>query len=109
MRIFTAQDAAKKFGALLDAAMEAPVAIHRNGRPYAAIVSWRTFKDYERALQQHNEAQLLDMLSVSVDLLAAGKLGRGQRALALARRLGVAAPSEADTKAAEKLLAERGQ
>ncbi|MDZ7627289.1 MAG: type II toxin-antitoxin system Phd/YefM family antitoxin [Parvularculaceae bacterium] len=109
MRIFSAQDAAKKFGALLEAAAEAPVAIHRNGRPRAAIVSWRRFEDYERALKQHSEAQLLDTLSTALDLLSAGKLGKGERALALAlaRRLGVAAPSEADTKTAGKLLAAR--
>ncbi len=33
LRIFTALDAAKRFGAVLDAVEGGPVTIHRNGRP----------------------------------------------------------------------------
>lgn len=103
-QIFTARTAARKFGAMLDAAQSGPVTIYRHGRPQAAMVSWKLFQDYRKAYEEVLDDRHLDYLEKSLEALAAGRLGTGQRALALSKRFrteGVAAQHGAHTEKKE--------
>ncbi len=86
-RIFSARNAARKFGELLDAAEADPVAVYRHGRPSAAVMSWNLFEQYRKAYEDALETKRVEHLELSLKALIAGKLGTGQRALALAKRL----------------------
>jgi prevent-host-death family protein len=46
MKSFAATEAKTNFGALLDAAQRAPVAIRKNGRRVAFVLSQECFEDY---------------------------------------------------------------
>ncbi len=107
MIIFTARDAAKKFGALLDAAERGPVSILKSGRPRAVMISARQFDEYEKDRKKAHEEKLVDLIHSSLDLLREGKLGQGQKALALVRRLRLQEEKPGDARAADKLLEER--
>lgn len=87
LRIFSARDAAKNFGAVLEAADADPVTIHRHGRPRAAVIGWPLFEQYRKAYEDALEEKRIYFLEASIKALAEGKLGTGQRALALAKRL----------------------
>lgn len=101
MRIFTARDAAKKFGALLEAAESGPVTILRAGRPRAVMISARLFQQYEKDHAKANDEKFIDMIHLSLDLLKEGKLGQGQKTLALIRRLRLHQENPGDARAAE--------
>lgn len=107
MKTITANNAAKRFGAVLDAVEEGPITIMRNGRPRAVVLSAWLFEKYQKDHEKANEDQLLDLLQTSFDLLKDGKLGKGQKTLALARRLRLHEERPTDARAAERLLAER--
>lgn len=100
MRIFSARTAAKNFGAVLDAADKAPVTINRHGRPRAVMIGWREFQHYRKAYDEAMEQRLIEILEQGAVNLIEGKLGRGQKALALVRRLRRSA-AEADFANAE--------
>ncbi|MEZ5920641.1 MAG: type II toxin-antitoxin system Phd/YefM family antitoxin [Parvularculaceae bacterium] len=89
MHIFSARTAAKNFGAMLDAADKAPVTINRHGRPRAVMIGWREFQHYQKAYEEAMDLRVLEILRQSVEHLAAGRLGRGEKALALAKKLGL--------------------
>lgn len=104
MRVFSASDAAKRFGALLAAADHGPVTIAKAGRPCAVIISTRLFARYDEAYEKANGERCADLILRSIDLVKEGKLGRGQRALALARRLRLHDENPGDAKAVDSLL-----
>jgi prevent-host-death family protein len=104
VKSYSARDAAKKFGALLEDADAGPVEITKSGRRRAVLVSARSWAEYEAAYAKASDDRLLDLLAKSVDLLADGKLGRGVRALALARRLRLNEEKPGDERAAGQLL-----
>ena len=87
MRIFTARNAAKRFGEVLDAAATEPVVIRRNGRPCAVVIDDRLYKEYHAAYEAQTEERYLSLLERGVRRLTEGRLGRGERAVALSRRL----------------------
>ncbi len=87
MRLFEATRAAKKFGAVLDAARHAPVAIYRNGRPSAVMLDYELFRAYQTAYEAVREERYLTLIENALADLADGRLGRGDRTLAAARRL----------------------
>ncbi len=95
MRTYTASDAAKSFGEVLEAADLDPVIIRRHGRPRAAIIGWRLYERYRQAYDAAFEQRQLALLETSLNALVDGKLGRGQRALALVQRL---RPNDPPTK-----------
>lgn len=107
MKTIKSRDAAKKFGALMDASREGPVTITRSGRPCAVILSASLFARYEKDHEKANEEHIVDLLHTSLDLLKEGKLGKGQKALALAKRLRVHEERHTDAREAERLSAER--
>jgi prevent-host-death family protein len=109
MRTFTAREAYKKFGALLEAADAGPVAILKAGRPRAVVLSARRFEDYQKAYDKENEERFADLIQLSLDLLKEDKLGKGQRALALARRLRLHEERPGDARAAAALKAEQSK
>ncbi len=51
MKAFAATEAKTNFGALLDAAQRAPVAIKKNGRRVAYVMSEEYYQDYEQLKQ----------------------------------------------------------
>ena len=87
LRIFSARDAAKNFGAVLEAADADPVAVHRHGRPRAAVIGWPLFEQYRTAYVAALDEKLVRSLEAGFKALAEGKLGSDQRVLALAKRL----------------------
>lgn len=107
MKVMTATAASKKFGALLDAAEAGPVTILKDGRPRAVVLSARSFDEHRRAYEKESEERFADMIHLGLDLLKEDKLGKGQRALALARRLRLHEEKPGDARAAEKLRNER--
>lgn len=109
MRIYTARDAAKKFGALLEDADAGPVTILKSGRPRAVLISKRTFEQYQRAYEKEQEEQFADLVFKGIDLIRDGKLCEGERALALTRRLQMKELRPGDAKAIGKLLGEPGK
>ncbi len=104
MKSYSARDAAKRFGALLEDADSGPVEITKNGRRRAVLVSARSWAEYEAAHAKASDERLLGLLAKSVDLLAEGQLGQGERALALMRRLRLKEPRPGDERAAAELL-----
>lgn len=104
MKTYSARDAAKKFGALLEDADAGPVAILKSGRPRAVLVSARHWAEYEAAYAKMRDERMIELLAKSVDLLADGKLGQGERAFALVRRLRLNEPRPGDAKTAAQLL-----
>jgi PHD/YefM family antitoxin component YafN of YafNO toxin-antitoxin module len=103
MTIYTARDAARNFGALLEEADEQPVAVYRYGRPRAAIIGWRLYERYKRAYDASLEERQLRLLEISLEALAAGRLGRGEKALALAERLRLGQADRKDMQRAEQV------
>ena len=109
MKLMTASAASKKFGALLDAADAGPVTILKDGRPRAVVLSARQFEDYRRAYDKESEERFAEMVHLGLDLLREDKLGNGQRALALARRLRLHEEKPGDARAAEMLSKEAAE
>ncbi len=87
MRTFSARDAAKTFGAVLDAADDDPVVVHRHGRPRAVVMGWSLYQRYKKAYDDAFDARQIVYLEQSLKALVEGRLGRSNRALALAERL----------------------
>jgi len=104
MNVFSARDAAKRFGEVLEACDDGPVTINRNGRARAVVLSARDFEDYETAMKKYREERCLDLVVKSLDLLKDGRLGKGDRALALAKRLRLHEERSGDAGKAAKLL-----
>ena len=86
-RYFSASDAAKNFGALLDAAEDDPAIIHRHGRPRAAVLSWRLFEMYKKAYDAAFEEREIRLLELRLKAALAGRLGNCDRLRAFSRRL----------------------
>lgn len=107
MRLMTATAASKKFGALLEEADAGPVAIMKDGRRRAVVLNARLFDEYKRAYDKESGERFIDMIHLSLDLLNEGKLGRGERALALARRLRLQEEKPGDARQEETLLKEK--
>lgn len=107
MKTINSRTAAKKFGALLDAARDGAVTITRSGRPCAVILSTWLFDRYQKDHDKANEEHIVDLLHTSLDLLKDGRLGKGQKALALARRLRLHEERPTDAREADRVLAER--
>ncbi|OFX05807.1 MAG: hypothetical protein A3E78_10140 [Alphaproteobacteria bacterium RIFCSPHIGHO2_12_FULL_63_12] len=84
---YSARDAAKNFGALVEAADVEPVTVKRHGRPHAAVLSWRLFKDYKKAYDEAFEERQLRLLELRLEAAMEGKLGTSYRARTLAERL----------------------
>lgn len=87
LRAFSARDAAKNFGALMDAADEGPVIIRRHTRPRAAIIGWRLFEQYKKAYDAAFEERQVRLLELRLQALTEGKLGTSYRARTLGERL----------------------
>lgn len=110
MKLMTATQASKKFGALLDASDAGPVTILKDGRRRAVVLCARDFDAYDAAYKKASDERFLDMIHLTIDLLKEGKLGKGQRALALARRMGMEEEEQpGDARAVDMLLAEKGE
>ncbi len=107
MKSYSAREAAKKFGVVLDDIEKGPVTIMKHGRPRAVILTAWLFEKYRKDHDKASEEHLVDLLHTSLDLLKEGKLGKGQKALALARRLRVHEERGTDAREAERTLAER--
>lgn len=88
MKSFSARDAAKNFGELLDAADLEPVMIRRYARPRAAVIGWRLFEEYKKAYDKAFDERQVRLLELRLDALLAGKLGANERIAKLAARLG---------------------
>lgn len=101
-RLFTARDAAKKFGALLDAADDNPVIIHRHGRPRAAVIGWRLFELYRKAYDDAFDARQVRLLELQLEAVVAGKLGTSGKITAFARRLAAGEADVGDRAPGEK-------
>lgn len=86
-RYFSARDAAKNFGALLDAADVEPVLIRRYARPRAAVIGWRLFEQYKKAYDDAFEERQIELLELRLKAAMEGKLGSSYRARALGERL----------------------
>lgn len=88
MRMITARDAAKSFGALLDDAAKQPVAVCRHGRPCAVVMDHGLFRKYQAAYEAAVEQRYAALLDRTVQQLAEGRLKEGQLTFAEARRVG---------------------
>ncbi len=86
-KFYSARDAAKNFGELLEAADAEPVIVRRHGRPRAAVIGWRLFEHYKKAYDDAFDERQLDLLELRLRAAAEGKLGRSYRARALGERL----------------------
>lgn len=86
-KYYSARDAAKNFGALLDAADVEPVLIRRYARTRAAVIGWRLFEQYKKAYDDAFEERQIKLLELSLRAAMEGKLGGSYRARALGERL----------------------
>ena len=86
-KAFSARDAAKNFGALMDAADEEPVMIRRHSRPRAAVIGWRLFEQYKKAYDDAFDERQIRLLELRLQAAIDGKLGTSYRARALGERL----------------------
>ncbi|MEZ5894638.1 MAG: type II toxin-antitoxin system prevent-host-death family antitoxin [Parvularculaceae bacterium] len=86
-KFYTARDAAKHFGAVVEEAEYDPVVVHRHGRPHAVIIGWRRFQDYRKAYDDAFEARQVRLLELRLQAIIAGKLGVNDRLHALLERL----------------------
>lgn len=84
---YSARDAAKNFGALVEAADVEPVTVYRHGRPHAVVLSARLFKDYRKAYDEAFEERQIRLLELRLQALMEGKLGKSLRARTLGERL----------------------
>lgn len=99
---FSARDAARNFGALLEAADAGPVTIRRHGRPRAAVISWRLFEDYSKAYEDAIFNRRVQLLEAQLQAVIDGRLGTSDRIRALSRRLAEGEASLADVAPGEK-------
>jgi prevent-host-death family protein len=86
-KFYSARDAAKNFGEMLEAADAEPVIVRRHGRPRAAVIGWRLFEHYKKAYDDAFDERQIDLLELRLKAVAEGKLGRSDRARALGERL----------------------
>ncbi|MEK7264667.1 MAG: hypothetical protein AAB227_01085 [Pseudomonadota bacterium] len=86
-KYFSARDAAKNFGALMEAAEVEPVMIRRHSRPRAAVLGWRLFEDYKKAYDEAFDARQVRLLELRMQALIEGKLGTDHRIRALGERM----------------------
>jgi prevent-host-death family protein len=88
MRLISARDAARSFGAMLDELRsKGPVTILRHGRKTAVMMDAERFEEYRKAYESAEECRMIEALEHCVNELAEGRLGRGERAHALAKRI----------------------
>ena len=87
MRLYEAGRAAKNFGEMLEDARNASVAIYRHGRPCAVVIDHRLFNAYRTAYEAAREDRYLSLIDTALEQMAEGKLRRGDRTMAQARRL----------------------
>jgi hypothetical protein len=97
MNRYSARDAAKNFGALIDAANVETVVIQRYGRPRAAVVGWQLYNAYKRAHDEKIAAMVVRKLESRLAAVGDGAPASEEKArldqmLVLARDL--AAPRE---------------
>ena len=78
MKSFAATEAKTNFGALLDAAQRGPVAIKKNGRRVAFVVSEEVFADYEHLKIDNLHRKLQE----GIDQADRGELVDGEKAFA---------------------------
>lgn len=86
-KFYTARDAAKNFGAVVEEAEYDPVVVRRHGRPHAVIIGWRRFQDYRKAYDDAFEERQIRLLELRLQAIVAGKLGINDRLHALLERL----------------------
>ena len=84
---YTARDAAKNFGALVEDADARPVTVYRHGRPHAVVLSARLFEDYRKAYDEAFDDRQIRIFELRLQALMEGKLGKSYRASALGERL----------------------
>lgn len=84
---YSARDAAKNFGALVEDADAGPVTVYRHGRPHAVVLSARLFKDYRKAYDEAFDDRQIRIFELRLQALMEGKLGKSYRASALGERL----------------------
>lgn len=87
LNFWSARDAAKNFGALMDAAEQEPVIVRRHSRPRAAVLGWRLFEEYKKAYDEAFDARQIRLLELRMQAAIEGKLGTSYRARALGERL----------------------
>lgn len=86
-KFYSARDAAKNFGAVMEAAENAPVMIRRHGRPRAVVIGWRLFEEYKKAYDDAFDERVLHLLELQLEAAIEGKLGTADRIHALTKRL----------------------
>lgn len=81
MRIFAARDAARKFGALLQAAADGPVGIAWHGSPRFVVVPLALYEAFVAVSRAHFERRVLVSVGDALARFDAGDVEAGVRIL----------------------------
>jgi len=106
-KFYSARDAAKNFGEVMEAADIGPVMIRRHGRPRAAVIGWRLFEEYKKAYDDAFDERQIRLLELRLSAALAGKLGTSDRIRALAERLKRGEAALSDPAPSESALSKR--
>jgi len=74
MKTMNATDAKREFGEVLLKAQKEPVAINKNGKPVAVVISTADFEDFVSLQEKH----LIKELQKGMDDIQAGRISNGE-------------------------------
>ncbi|GAB4518348.1 MAG: hypothetical protein Kow00133_03330 [Amphiplicatus sp.] len=87
MRIFTADEAKRNFGAMLKVAKDEIVLIRRHGRPLCVVMPYQAFRVYAQIVQTHKRHRVAVTLHSALAKFAAGDDEAGHEILLEANSL----------------------
>lgn len=67
MRVFTAKEAARRFGEAMKAARHEPVVIAKHGRLHAFVISPEVFAEYKDLKERACATNILDRLDAAIE------------------------------------------
>lgn len=82
MKTMNATDAKREFGEVLLKAQKEPVAINKNGKPVAVMISTADFEDFVSLQEKH----LMEELQKGMDDIQAGRVTDGVEVMKLLRK-----------------------
>ena len=82
MKTMNATDAKREFGEVLLKAQKEPVAINKNGKPVAVMISTADFEDFVSLKEKH----LIAELQKGMDDIQAGRVTDGEEVMKLIRK-----------------------
>ncbi|HOP18536.1 MAG TPA: type II toxin-antitoxin system prevent-host-death family antitoxin [Parvularculaceae bacterium] len=79
MTIFSAKEAARRFGEALKAARAGPVFIEKHGKREGVLISARQFEIYEAMRAERDGSRLLSTIESAIDRYKSGEIAESRK------------------------------